>query len=304
MVSGSNTARSYDSATKTWNGGRPVADRVSFVCLDNANQYPEVPSMVNTHCSNGMRAQIHFQSCWDGVNLYKTDNSHVAYMSGIDNGKCPPSHPVQLVHLFYEIYYSVNAIDQSDGGRFVFSNGDTTGYGFHGDFLNGWDNSVLGPALQQCATGDNGSGQIQDCPPLAAVNSASYAINCPERPPLLDESVKGTLAKLPGCITVTSGPQAATSAEVNCAQGVPLPAVNAFTPSTATDAPVLPAINSTTDGWTFMGSADDGNAVRALAGASWADDSMSVEKCQQFCTSKNFPLAGLEYGRECVGPIH
>lgn len=42
--------------------------------------------MFNTNCLNGMRAQIHFQTCWDGKNLYKPDNSHVAYLSGIDDG--------------------------------------------------------------------------------------------------------------------------------------------------------------------------------------------------------------------------
>jgi hypothetical protein len=259
--------------------------------------------MVNTHCSNGMRAQIHFQSCWDGVNLYKTDNSHVAYLSQIDNGACPPTHPVQLVHLFYELYYGVSQIDQTDGGRFVFANGDTTGYGFHGDFLNGWDTSVLTAALQQCAVGPNGSGTIGDCPPLAAVDTQSGIQNCPERPPLLNEAVKGILNKLPGCNTVTSGPQAATSAQNTCGPDVAPPALNAFTMSTLADAPSLPAINSTTNGWQYLGSADDSLSVRALAGTNFANDSMTVEVCQQYCTSKNFQFAGVEYGRECKGII-
>ena len=81
--------------------------------------------MKNTNCSNGLRAQIQFQSCWDGINLYKSDNSHVAYMSQIDNGVCPPGYPVQLVHLFYEVLYGTNNI-HLDGGRFVFAQGDTT----------------------------------------------------------------------------------------------------------------------------------------------------------------------------------
>ena len=34
--------------------------------------------------------------------------------------------------------YDVNRMTAADpGGRFVFSQGDTTGYGFHGDFING-----------------------------------------------------------------------------------------------------------------------------------------------------------------------
>ena len=29
--------------------------------------------------------------------------SHVAYMSGLDNGDCPSTHPVGLMHLMYEV---------------------------------------------------------------------------------------------------------------------------------------------------------------------------------------------------------
>lgn len=136
MVSGDSTARSYDNTTMTYGnstyGPRPVADRVSFVCIDYNNETPQTTFLNNTDCPDGLRAQIQFQSCWDGVNLYKSDQSHVAYMSQIDNGVCPPTHPVLLPHLFFEIYYFPNSMDTSDGGKFVFSNGDTTGYGFHG----------------------------------------------------------------------------------------------------------------------------------------------------------------------------
>ena len=158
MVSGDAGARAYDNKTMTFAGtagvtyvngtvgngtltggtfvngttaigprysGRPVSDRVSFNCLD-VSPLPETPNMVRTNCSNGLRAQIQFQSCWDGINLYKSDQSHVAYMSQIDNGVCPPQYPVQLVHLFFEVLYSTNNIDL-DGGEFVFAQGDTTG---------------------------------------------------------------------------------------------------------------------------------------------------------------------------------
>ena len=38
---------------------------------------------------------------------------------------------------------------------------------------------------------------------------------------------------------------------------------------------------------------------RALTGASTAGDDMTVDKCVNFCASKGFTLAGLEYGGEC-----
>jgi len=58
-----------------------------------------------TDCVNGFRAQINFQSCWDGVNLYLDGNSHVAYLSGIDYGVCPPTHPVPIPGLFFEYVF-------------------------------------------------------------------------------------------------------------------------------------------------------------------------------------------------------
>lgn len=125
MLSGDALARSYNKSAMTYKNTRPIADRVSFACLDTAPK-AETPGMSDTTCKNGLRAQVHFQSCWNGKDLYKPDNSHVAYMSGIDNGECPPTHPVHFMHVFFEVLYSVGNIQQ-DGGRFIFANGDPTG---------------------------------------------------------------------------------------------------------------------------------------------------------------------------------
>jgi len=102
MISGETTTRSYDNQTLTYLNTRPVADRVSYRCINEANDIPETHYIHETNCVNGFRAQINFQSCWDGVNLYLPDSSHVAYLSGIDYGVCPPSHPVPIPGLFFE----------------------------------------------------------------------------------------------------------------------------------------------------------------------------------------------------------
>lgn len=42
-------------------------------------------------------------SQWDGKNLYKPDQSHMAYpIENFQGGDCPSTHPVHLVSLFYE----------------------------------------------------------------------------------------------------------------------------------------------------------------------------------------------------------
>lgn len=102
MLSGDPMLRHYDTTALTYNNVRPIADRVSFRCINEANDIPETHYINDTNCVNGLRAQINFPSCWDGVNLYLENDAHVAYTSGIDYGVCPPTHPVPIPGLFYE----------------------------------------------------------------------------------------------------------------------------------------------------------------------------------------------------------
>ena len=43
---------------------------------------------------------------------------------------------------------------------FVWAQGDPTGYGLHGDFLNGWDVELLQSAVDECISD---SGDVEDC---------------------------------------------------------------------------------------------------------------------------------------------
>lgn len=123
MVSGDKLARSYKKDKILRGSDRPVSDRVNFACLGDTWS-KESNYMAKTDCKNGLRAQIHFQSCWNGVDLYEPDNSHVEYLSHVDNGDCPDFHPISLVHLFYGVLYAVNDI-KLDGGNSVFSHGES-----------------------------------------------------------------------------------------------------------------------------------------------------------------------------------
>lgn len=299
VLSGDSAARSYDASTLTYGnrqyGGRPIADRTSFACLDRSGPMPETPGFKQVKCSSGLRAQIHFQSCWDGINLYKSDQSHVAYLSGIDNGVCPPTHPKLLPHLFFEIIYSVNSVDQSDGGVFVFANGDTTGYGFHGDFLNGWDPQVQADAIKQCMgpQATNG-GQIGLCPPLAASVDPFFNRNCPEQPPLVNETVHGMLKVLPGCNPPTGGPLRA--AQNTCPVQ---PALN-YIPNQDYKSRSVAVPGDKVAGWQYMGCSFDTGTPRPLAGLSYSNNTgMTIDSCTAFCKKNGYFLAGLEYSSQC-----
>lgn len=307
ILSGSAAARSYDNKTFTWGNadypGRPVADRVSFNCLAADGPLPEQPYMFRTDCAYGLRAQIHFQSCWDGVNLYKADNSHVAYQSAIDNGICPPTHPVQIPHLFIETLYAVADVpDQAPGGQFVFSQGDPTGYGFHGDFQNGWDLEVLANATTDCLATDN-FGQISACPILQESQTNGYSYNCPERPPQIGEQVLGLLDKLPGCINITYGPAAAPAASMNCPPSVQRPSATSTVDSTPLPTnTVSPGSSYGLDTYqVYLGCYNDSaGGIRALNALAMANYSaMTVAFCQSYCEQNGYRLSGVEYAQEC-----
>ena len=133
------------------------------------------------------------------MNLYREDQSHVAYLSGIDNGDCPPTHPVPFIHLFYEVLYSVNDVrppNAPKGGRFVFSHGDTTGFAFHGDFMNGWDIDVLTEAVKGCANTEDGD--VGGCEAFQSSHVKDTERFCPEQRAMVNEPVRGLISKLPG----------------------------------------------------------------------------------------------------------
>ncbi|KAI1084815.1 WSC-domain-containing protein [Whalleya microplaca] len=301
MVSGDPFLRSNDTTTMTYSDstkniqGRLLSDRVSFACLDSSGNIPEQNYMFRTDCNNGMRAQIQFPSCWDGRD-YQADQSHVAYMSRIDNGVCPPSHPRQLIHLFFEVIYGVNDINKEQGGRFVFSNGDPTGFGFHGDFINAWNATVLKDALSQCANNDSLNGQISLCPPLAKSQTPYFTTNCPERKAIVNEKVKGILDTLPGCNPVTNGPGRASVP--SCANQT-TPSVNTVTNSSSKMFDPVVGQKLGASAFAYVGCAADASGTRTLNGYATTSDNMTIESCTSICKTNGYPLSGLEYSKEC-----
>lgn len=310
MLAGDKSLRAFNRSGMTWGNktynNRPIADQVSYACLSEKGG-PETPNMPvdPTICINGLRAQIHFQTCWNGKDLYKADNSHVAHMSLIDNGVCPPGYPYQFPHLFLETNYAVTKISNyTNGGRYVFSQGDPTGYGFHGDFQNGWDDATLKEAIATCLVdGQDDSGTIDDCPILYKFFNPNFSNNCPMRAQPIGEKVTGMIDKLPGCIRVTEGPDSATPADMECPAGQPLASITRTVDSTPR--PTLNPSPGSSFGNPFnklVGCANDSyinNGFKALNAQFTQVANLSVEYCQSLCTSKGYRYSGVENGNEC-----
>jgi len=191
MLSGTPNRRDFDPSD-------PYDKAISYVCLDYSGGHSNDPAWAQRNnffahnCPQGMRAQVNFPPCWDGINLDSDDHqSHMAWPSGgVDGGECPTSHPVHLVSLFYEFIYEVQNFPFNNGSdpTWVFANGDASGYGLHADFINGWPElingtNVLQQAIEQCNDNDGVGGELKNCPPFVPYLDYGAASACtPENP--------------------------------------------------------------------------------------------------------------------------
>lgn len=283
MLAGDSNKRSY--------GNDYASQAVNFACLgagkDETNFLPAY------NCPGGLRAQIFFPSCWDGINKDSADHkSHMSYpATGAYNNPttCPTTHPVPLISIFFEVLYDTNQFASKWGNSkqpFVFSNGDATGYGFHGDFVNGWDVTTLQSVVDDCT---NLSGTLEDCPTVQQFTGQEQ--NSCRLTAQIDEPVRGTLSALPGCNPVTSGPEAAPKTPVCTGQTA---AVIGSATAPFTDI-------STTKGWGYVGCGTDSGNPRTLNDKqsiymAGAGDNMTVEWCMEFCSG--YTYAGLEYASQ------
>lgn len=270
-----------DPSKRNFTGGLD-AKAISFACL-GANK-DETNNMPNYNCPGGLRAQVFFPACWNGKDLDSPDHkSHMSYPAGgqYNAGSCPPEFPMHMISIFFEILYDTDRFKgEWDGDQhpFVFSQGDTTGYGLHGDFVNGWDVDVLQKAVDTCL---DDSGQVSKCG--AVTMFTGNECNACKIPQTIDEVVDGSMEKLPGCNPLSSGPDPAKSV-ANC------PAAKLGNPSTN-----FVDLTSSKK-WEYAGCGSDNIGARAFTGKSTSGDDMTVEKCVDFCSGAGFSYAGLEFG--------
>ncbi|EED17740.1 conserved hypothetical protein [Talaromyces stipitatus ATCC 10500] len=115
---------------------------------------------LDENCSDGLRLELMFPSCWNGVDIDSVDHkSHMAYPDLVKDGTCPEGFATRLISLFYETKYDTQDFKGVDG-QFVLATGDPTGCGYHGDFIQGWQPDFLRQAMDECS---NPSGEVSDC---------------------------------------------------------------------------------------------------------------------------------------------
>lgn len=199
---------------------------LGFNCL-NYNK-PSEPSLyrhympdkdyLDENCPDGLRFEVMFPSCWNGKDVDSPDHkSHMAYPSLVMDGECPEGFETRLVSLFYETIWNTHAF-KGMAGKFVLANGDPTGFGYHGDFMQGWDAGVLQQAVDKCT---NPSGEVTDCP-VFDLQSQDKMEQCHFKMPdvLKNEDVYFNRG-LPGGVKIESGPAYAFPIEYTTTAAVP-----------------------------------------------------------------------------------
>ena len=123
-----------------------------------------------------------------------------------------------------------------------------------------------------------------DCPPLAAVFDQASADACVLETQIVNEPVglHTPLTLLPGCNPLWNG----TGDRPLCAASASSPAL-------------VPAQTPLPDGWEEVGCIAEGTNGRALTGAITTSPNMTRATCVEFCASKGFALAGVEFADEC-----
>ncbi|KAH7359895.1 hypothetical protein BKA66DRAFT_471829 [Pyrenochaeta sp. MPI-SDFR-AT-0127] len=176
-----------------------------------------------TSCKYGFASEVTFPSCWNGKKLDpKNPDAHMAYpngFGGIGIENCPTTHrAARFPTIFIEFWYDVSSFDGKYGANdspWVVSNGDPTGYGFHADFLNGWEKGVLEKATAKIGGCNCGCGcgqkEMEECFGAENVNKDNdvdfqdcAAMN------VYGNDDEPVLETLPGCNPIQSGPADAT----------------------------------------------------------------------------------------------
>jgi len=182
--------------------------------------------------------------------------------------------------MLYEWTYltSTYPLDFSREDNWVLSFGDTSGYGMHADFANGWDVGYHQNMLDLCTDGTAWNWQDGQCPTIKLWTEGGHTKPCMPQGHFPDEDVGRTwnwLPSLPGCNPLWKD----NSTKPTCAKAVPDP------PVTKTIAP-----DSLNEEWYYYScpmKAQPGGDILFALGDVHPIENMTAEMCLDMCAERN-----------------
>lgn len=256
-------------------------------------------------CPYGIRIESKFPSCWDGVNLYTSDMSHMTWPVGpnaqLFNGACPASHPIKVPQIMLEYTYHPSAyspaVGKATSGNLMWATGDTTGYSIHADFAEGWDTEALSAAINDQDCGNRGSSfPFPDCDIWKKFYDPDSANACKPEFGTMEEPTGGnvdltTISALPGCnLPWASGskptcPAPTASPDVTPFEGSVSAMVVASNSSTAGGNNAL-AIGS--DGYADVACVSDSFSTFFDINIAFTDSNMTLSSCRDSCARSGY----------------
>jgi len=200
-----NTANMFDNVNNYY-CDRPESGKASYA----SDAFPRerctvlIMKLFTPMCTNGQK--------YDPAK----PSAHMAYTTdGWDGQICPRTHPIRLPSVLVESFHHSTTLKTPPPGKqqYILANGDTTGFGLHLDFTNGWDQTVLKDiVIGKCKNPSVGEPVEQGCPALAPYTNHTLGNSCNFEGLRPDESVgwlngkDSPIDKLPGCnLPWTSG---------------------------------------------------------------------------------------------------
>lgn len=189
----------------------PDANNYIYICqTDPKRKYEKTALDFNfdQNCPMGLKTNLYMPNCWNGKDLWLPGGVHMSFNAGGGSrgGPCPWSHPFKIPSVMLEFTWMTNQYKPGEKlkGNLVWANGDMTGYGIHGDFINGWDRATLQKAMSTKGCIDTGAANAAD---TCSVFKESYDIpkakNCTPDVGVVKEPEGNkdllTLDSLPGC---------------------------------------------------------------------------------------------------------
>lgn len=259
----------------------PIQDTVLFqkpqsCVLGSSGALTMVAAVRNNALTNGAKATVHYK--------VPQDDSPVPALKKVDvdltKGKCVGKYTFfEAKHTVeggkaYEAYVDVLSGEKTDSFKKLADVGGT---------CSEFDNSAKcdtsePPDPSPTATPTPTGGDTSSSTP--AGDSSSSSVN--------SDTSKSSIET-----PASSEPVSSTDTETPTSQETP---TDSITSTIETPAPT-PYHRDTVGGYTMVSCWAEGSDVRALNGAAYADDEMTLEMCEGLC--KNYVYWGTEYGREC-----
>lgn len=137
------------------NASTPQSTKViDWRCAGPAIQ-PASDVPVNCAGTKGLELRVTFPSCWNGSTLNGAHQTNVTYPDG---GGCPPGYPVRIPTVIFHVVYPITSpagltLSMGPGQQ---GSVDTA----HGDFINGWNQTVLTALIRGCAGAQRTCGHV------------------------------------------------------------------------------------------------------------------------------------------------